>query len=109
MDTFERSKLIMLQASLNLINYVKDNNITVIRNDDWYIINLICNTQCQLNEYIVLDAVGPASTINNLKNDSLYRQTVIRQLLSIASDGIVWRLEEFSHITKEYLNSLTIL
>lgn len=110
MDSQEQSRLIMIKTALNLINYVKDNNITIIKSDDWFIIYLLCNSQSELKEFITFhNTVKEQDLLNNLIKEPALRQNHIRQLLSIVNDGITFNLKEFSHITKEYLNTLTIL
>lgn len=110
MDSQEQSRLVMIKTALRLINYVKDNNITVIKSDDWFIIYLLCDSQSELKEFIISeDTVKKQDLLNSLIKEPVLRQNHIRQLLSIVNDAILFNLEEFSHITKEYLNTLTIL
>ncbi len=107
MDVGKITASIMTNGALNLVNYLLLNNITIIKNDDSFILDIIVNNQYSIYEYI-----NNKYSIQKLKNDlsknAIYRQGLILQLLDIARQAVYAKDERFNHITKEYLNSLSI-
>lgn len=113
MNQGEITRNIMIQSALSLINYLIKEDIKVIDNNDYYIIYLISNTQCQLNEYVVNnDKVQQKllhnDSMNEIRNNTIYRQGVIRQLLAIVYDGVNSKLDLFNHVSIELLETLSI-
>jgi hypothetical protein len=108
MDIQNITARIMINGALNLINYLIINDITIINNNDTNILDIIVNNQYAIYEYINTD-----SSIQQLKNDlsvnTVYRQGLLFQLLDIARQAVYAKDKRFNHITKEYLNTLTIL
>lgn len=108
MDIGQITADIMKDLALDLINYLKSNNITIVKNDDFNIVNMLINTQVKLNEYICGSNSLQVDNITHIRNDSNYRQNLIRNSLYTVKLGVSVNHPDFNHITLEFLDSLII-
>lgn len=109
MSELQQTAKIMRQTALKLINYIRENNIYMVKNDDKFIINLLIDAQIQLLEYAFNVKPGDETdAIRSIKEKPLLRQSFINQLLDTVRFAVLVKDEEFIHITNEYLNTLVI-
>lgn len=94
----EATRIIMKKYALRLINSIQDSKSYIVNSADY--IELLIDLNCELLEH------AESEPLNNLKitirTEPNTRISYIKQLISIAWQGVLNKDESFSHIAIEF-------